>query len=243
MTKLGFYSTAALERGLDGGEDRFASYFFALYHCSPDEPAGINELRERLKQEFPAKVIDIGRRFVLCGEPAFRALTAYYHALTQAETLSEDFRAYAAQRVEEITKAHRDSQTLPVPIDLTEGQLAQDHRLEFLTCTAINNGQVFWSEQDEPMRFQTPLGDVEFTIPDEWWRFAEASRLSADSESYYPYTLTAQGVQIVALRDIEPPQRDNGIPPFKKYKLVPVLLAFHSPECELPPLEVTVMQA
>jgi len=148
VTKLGFYSTAALERGLDGGEDRFASYFFALYHCSPDEPAGINELRESLKREFPAKVIEIGRRFVLRGEPAFRALTAYYHTLTQAETLSEEFRTYAGQRLREITKAHRNGQTLPVPIDLTEGQLAQDHRLEFLTCVAIDNGQVWPSDQD-----------------------------------------------------------------------------------------------
>jgi hypothetical protein len=148
VSKLGFYSTAALERGLDGGEDRFASYFFALYHCLPDEPAGINELRARLKREFPEKATEIGRRFVLSGEPAFRALTAYYHALTQAETLSEDFRAYAVQRLREVTEAHRDSQTLPVPIDLTEGQLAQDFRLEFLTCVAISNGQVFPSDQD-----------------------------------------------------------------------------------------------
>jgi hypothetical protein len=47
--------------------------------------AGINELRERLEREFPTKLVDVGRRFALCGEPAFRALTAYYYALTQAD--------------------------------------------------------------------------------------------------------------------------------------------------------------
>jgi hypothetical protein len=143
MTKLGFYSTAALERGLDSSEERFASYFFAIYQCSPDEPAGINEFRAKLKQAFSANVIDIGRHFILSGEPAFRALTAYYQALTETDSLSEDFRAYAVQRIQEITKAHRDSQALPIPINLTEGQLAQDHRLELLTCVAIRNGQVF----------------------------------------------------------------------------------------------------
>jgi len=142
VTEFVFYSIAALERGLDGGEDRFAAYFFALYHCSPDESAGINDLRDRLASEHPEKVISIGRHYLLKGEPAFTALTAYHHALANTETLSEEFRAYSAERVREITDRHRKSQSLPIPIDLTEGQLAQDYRLEFLTCVAIRNGQV-----------------------------------------------------------------------------------------------------
>jgi hypothetical protein len=142
MTELAFYSTAALERGLDGGEDRFAAYYFALYHCSPDEPAGINELRERLAHDFPTKVVTFGQRYVLTGEPAFIALTAYHHGIADAETLSKEFRAYSAERVREITERHRRSQSLPIPIDMTEGQLAQDFQLEYLTCIAIRNGQV-----------------------------------------------------------------------------------------------------
>lgn len=137
---LRFLSTAALERGLDGGEDRFAAYYFALYHCSPDEPAGINERREELKLRFPDKVIPVGKRFVLTGEPAFQALAAYYQSLVTCETLPDDFRTYASERLVQITTAHQDSQSLS--IDLTEGQLCQDFRLEFLACVAISNGQV-----------------------------------------------------------------------------------------------------
>ena len=146
MTDLHFYSTAALERGLDCDKDqfenRFAAYFYALYHCAPDDLAGINKLRERLREQFPTKVISFGRRFVLMGEAAFRALTAYHHALAGAETLSEEFRAYSAEQVREITEKHRNSKSLPVPIDLTEGQLSQDFRLELLTCIAIRNRQI-----------------------------------------------------------------------------------------------------
>jgi hypothetical protein len=148
VNDLGFYSTAALERGLDGGEDRFAAFFFALYHCSPDESAGINELRDRLALDFPDKAIPVGRRYILKGESAFKALTAYHHALSSADNLSDEFRAYSAERVRQITEMHRKSQSLPVPIDLTEGQLAQDFQLEFLTCVAIRNGQVFPRESD-----------------------------------------------------------------------------------------------
>ena len=142
MGDLRFMSTAALERGLDGSEERFASYFFAIYHCSPDEPAGIHERREQLRQAFPTKVTPVGQRFMLAGEPAYLALAAYYQALIICETLTDDFRAYASERLDAITKAHRDSQSLPIPIDLTEGQLSQDFRLKFLTCIALSNGQI-----------------------------------------------------------------------------------------------------
>jgi hypothetical protein len=141
-TDLCFVSTAALERGLDGGEERFAAYYFALYHCSPDEAAGINERREELRQLFPEKVITVGKHYVLVGEPAYQALAAYYAALVECGTLSDQFRSYAKQRLEEMADTYRRSQSLPVPVDLTEGQLAQDHRLEFLTCVALRNSQV-----------------------------------------------------------------------------------------------------
>ena len=142
MGDLRFMSTAALERGLDGSEERFAAYYFAIYHCSPDERGGINELREQLRQQFPTKVVPVGKHFVLTGEAAYRALSAYYQALSICETLTDDYRAYASERLDAIAEAHRNSQSLPIPIDLMEGQLSQDHRLEFLTCIAISNGQV-----------------------------------------------------------------------------------------------------
>lgn len=140
---LCFLSTAALERGLDGSEERFVDYFFAIYHCSPNEPAGINERREQLRRQFPDNVIKVGMRFVLTGEAAYQALGGYYHALMLAETLSDDFRIYAKNRLDEITKVHKNSQSLPIPINFLEGELANDSQLELLTCIAIRNGQVF----------------------------------------------------------------------------------------------------
>lgn len=139
---LGFLSTSALERGLDGSDDSFNEYFFALYHCSPDEKAEINDLRKKLREQYPSKAIEVGRHFVLAGEAAFQALAAYYQAYMLCETQSDDFRAYSKRRLDAMIDAHRKSQLLPVPIDLTEGQLSEDRELGFLTCIAISNGQV-----------------------------------------------------------------------------------------------------
>lgn len=89
------------------------------------------------------------------------------------------------------------------------------------------------------MRFRTPRGDSAFEIPDDWWRFAEMDGFSPAPGGFYPYRAKAEdGVEVVALTEIEPPQRDHGIGLFKKYKLLPLLFAFSSPECRLPPVEV-----
>ena len=88
------------------------------------------------------------------------------------------------------------------------------------------------------MRFNTPARDLEFSIPDEWWSFAEMKTFDPGAGGYYPYTLNAKNVEVIDLTEIRPPRRDDGVPPFQKYKLVPVLLAFQSPECELPAVDV-----
>lgn len=89
------------------------------------------------------------------------------------------------------------------------------------------------------MKFQTSKTEVEFEIPGEWWSFAEMHSFRPNGGGFYPYSpALAEGVQVVPLSSIEPPMRSEGVPPFKKYKLVPVLLAFQSPECALPPVEV-----
>ena len=146
---LCFRSTAALERGLDGGDDRFYDYFFAVYHCSPDEPSGISDLREQLRSDHPELAINVGKRFILSGEAAYKALGAYYSALIQNDNpaQSEDFRQYARECFDRITEMHNSSQSLPIPINLTEGELNQDHRLEFLTCIAIYNGQIMHKDR------------------------------------------------------------------------------------------------
>jgi hypothetical protein len=142
---LRFASTVALEQELDGTDNTFEEYFFAIYHCSYFEKSGIKERREQLANFYPNNVIKVGKFFVLDGEAAFSALSSYYQALVQAETLEEDFKEYIAKRLIEVEKAHKRSQSLLVPINLTEGQLSNDKQLSFFTCLAIDNGQVLLS--------------------------------------------------------------------------------------------------
>jgi hypothetical protein len=139
---LSFASTKVLERALDGSDEAFAKYYFALYQCSPDEDAGINVLRKQLREKHPSDSTAVGKHFVLAGEAAYIALTSYYHALTQAETLSAEYRDYVAQRIAEIEEVYQAARGLPHPIDLTEGQLAHDPKLEFMTCIALQRSQV-----------------------------------------------------------------------------------------------------
>jgi hypothetical protein len=139
---LRFISTAKLEILLDGSCEKFEQYFFAIYHCSYGEESGIKERREQLAEFYPNNVIKVGEYFVLDGEAAYSALSSYYLALIQAETLSEEYRDYIKGRLEEVASAHRVSQSLPVPINLTEGQLANDKQMEMLACIAIGNGQI-----------------------------------------------------------------------------------------------------
>ena len=139
---LRFASTAVLERDLDGSDERFAEYFFAIYHCLPTEgEAGIVIRREQLREQFPDKATPVGSYFVLVGEPACQALHAYYQGMA-AQHETEDMREYFASRLSELEKTHNRSQSLPVPVDLTEGQLSRDLQLERLTLLALWNGQV-----------------------------------------------------------------------------------------------------
>jgi len=87
------------------------------------------------------------------------------------------------------------------------------------------------------MQFKTPAG-IPFDIPDEWWACADMDRFSIGGSQFYPCWPASRGVQIVPLADIEPPTRNAAVPPFKKYKLVPVFFGFQSPEAPLPPVEV-----
>jgi hypothetical protein len=77
---------------------------------------------------------------------------------------------------------------------------------------------------------------MDYTIPEDWLEFCDVPNWTRGSD-YYPYK-SHRIVEIVPLSDIEPPQRDTDIAPFKKYKMCPVLFAFQSPECELPPVLV-----
>ncbi|MEY8690130.1 MAG: hypothetical protein AB9M53_09685 [Leptothrix sp. (in: b-proteobacteria)] len=139
-TRLLFASTAALERALDGTDDAYQRYFFAIYHCSPDEPAGINLYREKLKNDNPKDAVEVGCHFVLWGNSAFQAIVWYYEALSNASTLPDELITYAKERLSEIKSMHEKSQGLG--IDLSEGQLSNDPRLTFYACLALDNRQI-----------------------------------------------------------------------------------------------------
>ncbi len=88
------------------------------------------------------------------------------------------------------------------------------------------------------MKFITPRSGVEFEIPDDWWIFSEMDKFSLNKGRFYPYCTKDSNIEVVDIYEIEPPTRNNNIQPFRKYKLVPLLMAFTSPECALPPVEV-----
>lgn len=142
LGNLRFVSTASLERGLDGSYETFYEYFFAIYHCSYAENSGIKERRLELSKTYPSNVVAVGDYFVLTGVAAYHALSSYYYTLTLTDTLSDEYKGYMAKRLEEVKSAHIASQSLPIPVDLTEGQLANDKNMELLACIAIGNGQI-----------------------------------------------------------------------------------------------------
>lgn len=83
------------------------------------------------------------------------------------------------------------------------------------------------------MEFAVPGAQLRFAIPDEWWRFCDMQTFRP-STHFYLYAPGFDNAATVPITEIEPPVREAGIPSFRKYKLVPVLLAFTSPERVLP---------
>lgn len=64
-------------------------------------------------------------------------------------------------------------------------------------------------------------------------------RFEVNPGGYYPYAIPEdEKVIITSTREVEPPVRNMGVPLLNKSKLMPVLFAFASPECALPPIEV-----
>jgi hypothetical protein len=145
---LRFVSTNALEKELDGSESTFNDYFFAIYRCSHKDNASIKKLREQISNQFPNNAMSVGDDFVLIGEAAYLSLSTYYKALIKSSDIREEFRKYFEECLEQITAKHQQSQSLPIPVNLTEGQLSYDERVELLTSIALNYGQVIAVEKD-----------------------------------------------------------------------------------------------
>jgi hypothetical protein len=136
-----FASTTELERALDGSEQAFATYYFALYHVQPDEDCAFNRYRDSVRAASPKEAVPVGNRYVLWGESAFQVAKWYYSALTETAT-PESFREYASRRLDAISHKHLASRSLPSPIALSEGQLNADKELEFYALLALSNRQL-----------------------------------------------------------------------------------------------------
>ena len=90
------------------------------------------------------------------------------------------------------------------------------------------------------MKKSIPGTDIEFEIPQDWWLLCDMNTWNVSDYKYYPHNGSLRETKIADITHIEPPTRNSEIPLFEKYKLVPILLAFTSPECALPPVEVSV---
>tara|TARA_B100000683_G_C12357092_1_gene501510 strand:- start:250 stop:636 length:387 start_codon:yes stop_codon:yes gene_type:complete len=86
--------------------------------------------------------------------------------------------------------------------------------------------------------FTTPNG-CRFTIPDQWWHFADMHLQDWRGLRFYPCNprLTVAEVQVLPLILFKPPMRSADKAPFKKSKMLPILFALTSDEATLPPIE------
>ena len=103
--------------------------------------------------------------------------------------------------------------------------------------------RTYLSERSACMpRFLTPAGDVEFEIPDEWWRFCDMETFRRTTQ-FYPYYRHQDGVITVPIGEVQPPIRDAGITGLHKNRVAPILLAFTSDRCAVPAVAVQPLDA
>jgi hypothetical protein len=86
------------------------------------------------------------------------------------------------------------------------------------------------------MKFTTTSSGIEFEIEDDWWNFCEMNAFSRGARTSYAYNGSTE-IQEVPIAEIEPPIRNQGVEPFKKFRMVPILLAFRFLTA-LPPVEI-----
>jgi hypothetical protein len=79
---------------------------------------------------------------------------------------------------------------------------------------------------------------MRYKIPEQWLNFRDFKRAPAEYR-FYSYDPCWKNAQVVPLAEIEPPVRSEGVEPFKKFKMVPVLMAMIDADGSLPPIVVT----
>jgi hypothetical protein len=138
---LDYKSPKQLENEMNTYEE-FNHFYFNLYRCLPDEECEFNKRRQAIKEKYPDKVIQFGDYYVLNGVAAYEIISAFYYSLSLVEDYEEDVKKYYFKRYEQVKQAHKSAQSLPIPIDLTEGQLGTDSDIEFFVNEAIISRQI-----------------------------------------------------------------------------------------------------
>ncbi len=120
-------------------EEDFKRYYYSLYRCLPNEKNDFNNRRNQIRIKYPELVILFGNYFVLTGNAACEVLSTYYYSLSLLEDYNDEEKNYYIERYETVKEKHRKSQSLDVPINLTEGQLGTDNNIEFYVKEAVIN--------------------------------------------------------------------------------------------------------
>ena len=133
---LEYKSPKELESEISSDED-FHKFFYTLYRCPPYERNDFNHRRNQIRIKFPELVIPVGNNFILVGEAAYEILSTYYYSRSLIEEYDEGVKKYYFKRYEQVKEIHKESQSLPVKIDLTEGQLGTDKDYDFYIKQAV----------------------------------------------------------------------------------------------------------
>ena len=133
---LEYRSPAQLESQMNSPED-FRHFYFALYRCSPDEDNEFNKRRTEVSIKYPKLVIPLGNYYVLEGHAASEILSTFYHSLTLCDDIDDEAKSYYVSRYETVIEINRKAQALPIPLNLTEGQLGTDRTIERMVHEAV----------------------------------------------------------------------------------------------------------
>ena len=144
---LDYLSPKDLEASM-GDDEGYRRFFYSLYRCQPDEANDFNRRRFLIAEKYPALVIDVGDYFILTGQAACEILSTHYYSLSIIEDYDQKIKDYYFGRYEEVLSFHQRTQSLPIPINLTEGQLGTDSNIGALIHEAVLHGMLRVSKSD-----------------------------------------------------------------------------------------------
>ncbi len=122
-------SPKQLEQNLNSMHD-YEKYFFSLYRCFPYDDNDFIKRRNLIREKFPDLVIAFGDYYILTGQAASEVLTTFYYSHTLIDEYDDALKNYFWKRYNSTKEKHQNSQSLPFPINLTEGQLGTDEDIE-----------------------------------------------------------------------------------------------------------------